>query len=223
LQQSPLKSSRGLTFGKALEAAKDHKSKDWQLHYHHIVRERISVLEALLRIMPPDKPETTSQLIRDIKRFFAEAGIMLDIKGNPPLIVPMEEPLLQKETIDKLLPRLESQFPERAQELVRVYHKLLEGKDLDGVFIEAFKTLEEIARTLTKYKSFKFNSSKDLKKYFPDLHSTIHETIIRLAGHRGDEGAHGRSAPDPHEIRYLLFSICNVALLLLDYPKSEAS
>ncbi len=195
----------------------------FQSHYRKIVIERVGVLEALLRILPENP--AASELRRDIRRFFAESGIMLDIRGIPPLpplIVPMEEPLLQKEVIDKLLPRLESGFPERAQELVQAYHKLIEGEDFGSVFIEAFKTLEEIARTLTKDKSFMFDNKK-LKEYFPNLHPTVHETMIRLAGHRGDEGGHGRSAPDPHEIRYLLFSICNVALLLLDYPKSETS
>lgn len=146
---------------------------------------------------------------------------MLDIKGDPPLIVPTEEPLLQEEVIDRLLPRLASRFPERAQELVKAYHDSIEGKGLDSVFSEAFKTLEEIARSLTKDASFQFDK-KNLEEYFPKLHGTIHQTIIRLAGHRGDKAGHGKSAPEPHEIRYLLIGICNVALLLLDYPSSEA-
>lgn len=30
-----------------------------------------------------------------------------------------------------------------------------------------------------------------------------------------------KTGPDFHEIRYLLFSICNIALLLLDYPRNN--
>lgn len=38
----------------------------------------------------------------------------------------------------------------------------------------------------------------------------------KLRAHRGDEAAHGRKAPAQSEIRYLLFQVCNLALLLLD-------
>jgi hypothetical protein len=85
------------------------------------------------------------------------------------------------------------------------------------VFVEAFKTLEEIARGITGHKRFEFNNS-NLTKYFPMLHGTIHETLIKLRGHRGDKAGHGKNAPPPYEIRYLLFTICNAALLLLEYP-----
>lgn len=45
---------------------------------------------------------------------------------------------------------------------------------------------------------------------------------VSYAPRRGDEGAHGRKAPDPYEIRYLLFQLCNTALLLLDYDAMKA-
>ncbi|MGH8291206.1 MAG: hypothetical protein ACREV7_19760 [Steroidobacteraceae bacterium] len=41
--------------------------------------------------------------------------------------------------------------------------------------------------------------------------------------HRVDEAAHGRGAPDSYEIRYLLFQVCNIALLLLDYNNMTAA
>lgn len=217
-----LKKPKGSTFGIALEIAKDRKLDSWQFHYYNVLRERISVLEALFSILPKEKSETVSLLKRDIKRFFAEAGIMLDIKEDPPLIVPMEAPLLQKGALDNLLPRLASQFPDRAKELVKAYHDTIAGKNLDSVFSEAFKTLEEIARSITGDSSFMFDKPH-LSRHFPALHPTIHDTMIKLAGHRGDKGGHARSAPYSHEIRYLLFSICNIALLLLDYPKAPAA
>jgi hypothetical protein len=43
--------------------------------------------------------------------------------------------------------------------------------------------------------------------------------MTKLAAHRGDKGGHGRNAPDAIEMRYLLFSICNIALLILDYQE----
>ncbi len=181
--------------------------------------ERIGVLEALLRILPSGNPNT-KPLIGDTRKYFAVAGIMLDIKGDPPLIVPMEEPLLQKAVLENVLPRLASRFPERAQELVTAYHDLIGGKDFDAIFSNAFKTLEEIARSLTGNKKFVFQE-KFLRKHFPLLHPMIHETMIRLTRHRGDKGAHGKDAPKPHEMRYLLFAICNIALLLLDYPAAD--
>jgi hypothetical protein len=56
-----------------------------------------------------------------------------------------------------------------------------------------------------------------LQKHFPKIHKTIRTTIVKLDAHRGDKGGHGKASPEPHEMRYLLFSICNIALLLLDY------
>ena len=119
--------------------------------------------------------------------------------------------------VDKLVPRLFEKFPERARELVSAYHGLLGGKDGDSIFSEAFKTLEQLARDITLDTGFVFDKSH-LDKHFPLLHSTIHQTLIRLAGHRGDKAGHGKDAPPPHEIRYLLFAVCSSALLLLDYP-----
>ena len=188
--------------------------------------ERIGVLEVLLRILPsksshPSPKLMAEKLIQDIRKLFAEAKMMLDIRDDPPLIIPMEEPLLQKEVLDKLLPRLASQFPDRAKELIKAYHDSINGSDFNTVFSEAFKTLEEIAKSLTDDKKFMFNI-KNLSRYFPGLHQTIHKNIEFLAGIRNDL-AHTRSSPKLHEIRYLLFSICNIALLLLDYPKAPAA
>ncbi len=211
---------------KELEGKVNTAELQWELKrkeradavYIPIFSNRLGVVEVLLRILP--ESAWLANLKRDIRRFFAEAKIMLDIKGVPPLIVPIEEALLQRNVIDNLLPRLAERFPERAQELVQAYHGMLTGKDLDSIFIEAFKTLEEIARSITNDKKFEFERS-NLKKYFPHLHATTHETMIKLAGHRGDKGGHGKASPPPHEIRYLLFTICNIALLLLEYPKIE--
>jgi uncharacterized protein YuzE len=183
-----------------------------------IFNERLGVLEILLRILPPSP--WGEKLIVDIRRFFAESKIMLDLRGSPPLIVPLEEPMMQREIIENLLPRLSERFPERAKELIRCYHSVRAGENLDSIFSEAFKSLEEIARSITGNNKFVFDKA-NLKKYFPLLHLTIHETMIKLAGHRGDEAGHGKASPDMHEIRYLLFSICNIALLLLDYPKDD--
>lgn len=186
--------------------------------YFLIFNDRLGVLEILLSILP--QSDWINNLQRDMRRFFAEAKIMLDIKGTPPLIIPMEEPLLQQEVIDSLLSRLKENYPERANELVQAYHGIIIGRDLDSIFLEAFKTLEEIARSITNDKKFEFDKA-NLKKYFPDLHGTIHETMIKLAGHRGDRAGHGKDSPPPYEMRYLLFTICNIALLLLEYPESR--
>jgi hypothetical protein len=193
-----------------------------QKHYASLVIERIGVLEALLRILPTQTPWHAA-LIQDILRFFAESQVMLTINtgdGFPSRIVPLDEPLLQKEVVDKLLPRLHEKFPERARELVSAYQGLIGGKDGDSIFAEAFKTLEQLAREITLDSGFVFNK-RHLDKHFPLLHSTIHETLIRLAGHRGDKAGHGKDAPQPHEMRYLLFAVCNAALLLLDYPSGS--
>jgi hypothetical protein len=134
-------------------------------------------------------------------------------------VVPVEEPLLQKEVIDKLLPRLEEKYPERATDLVKAYRDLLKGEDTNTVFTNAFKSLEQLARDISGPTMLELSDRQELEKYFPKLHGTIRDTIIKLVGHRGDRGAHGRIGPDEYEIRYLLFSICNVALLLLDYKE----
>ncbi len=121
-------------------------------------------------------------------------------------MVPIEEPLLQKEVIDKLLPRLEEKYPKRAADLIKAYHDLL-------------KALEELAREISGEMKLELSERPAIEKCFPKLHGTIRETIIKLAGHRGDEGGHGRKGPDEYEIRYLLLSICNIALLLLEYKE----
>ncbi len=193
------------------------KSKK-DFYYLPLFRKRFSVLEILLRILP-NSPRV-DDLISEIRRFFAESEIMLDIKGSPPLVIPIEEQMLQQEIIDNLLQRLSERFPERANELISCYHKVKIEKNLDSIFSEAFKSLEEIARSVSRDNKFVFDKP-NLKKYFPLFHPTIHETMIKLAGHRGDEASHGKAPPDFHEIRYLLFSICNIALLLLDYPSKE--
>lgn len=157
-------------------------------------------------------------LIRDIRRAFAEAKLPLDIKGSPSLIVPLDETLLQREVIDRLLPMLSAQFPQQANDLTQAYHDLLQGVDENTVFGNAFKALEEIARQISGNQSLTLSDDKDINKAFPLLHSTTHTTIMKLAAHRGDKGAHGRQGPPLHEMRYLLFSICNIALLFIDYP-----
>ncbi len=195
---------------------KDVTQKRAHLYYSEIYRDRLTVLESILISL--NHSEWVADLISDIRRFFAEASLLLDIQGMPPEIIPMEEPLLRDAVINNLLPRLYKLYPERATELVDSYHRTLTGDSLDSVFISAFKSLEEIARALTGDSNFKFDRTF-LKKYYSLLHPTIHDTMIKLSAHRGDEAGHGKSSPDVHEIRYLLFSICNIALLLLDYPE----
>lgn len=172
------------------------------IHQHAIVLERLAVIESIIRLLPPESA-SPHHPVRDLRRFLAEAELMLDLQGDPPLFVPMEQPLLQAEVLDQLLPRLSAQYPERARELIKAYHNALRGAPLDSVFSEAFKTLEEIARSITGERDFVFRKAY-LDRHFPNLHPTIHETMIRLSGHRGDEAGHGRRAPDVHEIRYLL-------------------
>ena len=62
----------------------------------------------------PTQREPTVELIDDIRRFFVETGVTLDIKtdeGGLPIIIPIEEPLLQTAIMDDLLPRLSARFP----------------------------------------------------------------------------------------------------------------
>ncbi|MEW6248037.1 MAG: hypothetical protein AB1555_15160 [Nitrospirota bacterium] len=187
-------------------------------HWNQLLPDRLEVLQCLLSLLAQDgRHEALDSFQRDIRRFMADSGVQLNIKGNPPLILPLEEPLLQKEVLDKVLPRLEATFPERARDLGSAYHDLLKGVDTNTVFGNAFKALEELARNLTGDGSLKLSDRAALEKHFPKLHGTIRASILKLAGHRGDEGAHGRKGPDEWEIRYLLLSICNVALLLLEY------
>jgi hypothetical protein len=173
--------------------------------------ERLFCLEVLLRNLPETKPDVI-KLKQQINTFLVESkiSIIFDLYNN--LFLPLEEPLLQKE-INNLLPRLSIISTERADEFVQAYHDMLAGKNPDDIFISSFKTLEEIARQLNNDQDFQFDD-KDLKKYYPKLHKTIHKSILYLVAHRGDQAGHGRKVP--FEIRYILFSIINIALLLLD-------
>ena len=175
--------------------------------------EKLGVLEIILGMLPI---EVIAPIGRDIRRALAEAGIPLDLSGNPPAFVPLDEPLLQREVIDRLLPRLEARFPHRAKELIEAYHDLISREKPGDIFLAAFGTLEGIARELTGDDGFMFDTAS-LNKHFGNLHKTVHATMIKLAAHRGDNAGHGRADPGAHELRYLLFSICNIALLLLDY------
>lgn len=178
---------------------------------------RLDVLQSFLHLVSENHNGTLPRsLVRDIRRIAADCDVRLDIKGNPPSLVPIDEPLLQKEVIDKLLPRLEAKYPELARDLVDAYNDLLRGEDYDKVFIHAFKALEQLARELTGKTSLLLDDPKVLAKHFPALHRTTRDTVTRLAAHRGDEAAHARKKPDEYEMRYLLFSICNMALLFLD-------
>jgi hypothetical protein len=205
---------------KAKQEGMHQKQSSIATYHSQLVLESLSVLECFLRIIPDKRGDGFNQLIRDIKRFLAAANILLDINttGPTPVIVPMEETLIQQQVIDKLLPRLSQRLPERGNELISAYHSMLEGKSADSIFAEAFKTLEAIARDLTGDKNFVFDKSC-LNNYYKSLHPTIHNTLIQLAAHRGDKASHGKDAPAAHEIRYVLFAICNSALLLLDYPR----
>lgn len=185
-------------------------------YYRPLFSQRLGVLEVLIKMLHPRKKNALDDFIRDLRAYLAEAGIMLDIDADTCLIIPIEEDLLQKEVIDTLMPRLASRFPGRAKELAAAYHDMLGGKDFGDIFVAAFKTLEEIARGITNDSKFEFDE-KNLQKYFPKIHKTIHTSILKLNAHRGDKAGHGKASPEPHEMRYLLFSICNIALLLLDY------
>ena len=201
---------------KNISAYQESRPRREEMYYRPLFIDRLGVLEVMLRILPKESG-WFADFVQDIRMYFAESGLMLDVNIENYEIDLLEQPLLQKEVLDNLLPRLKSRFPERADELVRGYHDMLGGKDFGEIFIAAFKTLEEIGRSLTGDRNFDLSNSKDLSKYFPNMHPTIHKTIMMLAAHRGDKGGHGRSAPEPHEMRYLLFSICNIALLMLDY------
>lgn len=184
------------------------------------ILDRLEVLQSFLVLLPRHQQHNAlPSLIRDIKRFAAESTIWLNIQGNPPTLVPLEEPLLQKEVLDRLLPRLEEKFPARAADLIKAYHDLLKGTDTNTVFGNAFKALEELAREISGDPKLELSNASAFGKHFPKLHGTIQVAITKLTAHRGDEGAHGRRGPDEYEIRYLLFSICNVALLLLEYKE----
>ncbi|TMQ25844.1 MAG: hypothetical protein E6K65_15995 [Nitrospirae bacterium] len=192
------------------------RSVQREVHYKGLVLKRLTVLESVLRLV---KATPAFPQLRDIlRKYLAEAQIMLDIAEEDGRIVPMEEALLQKEVIDRLLPRLTNRFPQQEKDLVKAYHDLVQGVDANTVFGNAFKALEEVVRQMTGNNTLELNKEKNLRRYFPHLHPTVYTTIMKLADHRGDKGGHGRKGPPLHEMRYLLFSICNVALLFLDYP-----
>lgn len=222
-QRKRRKSSSGLTPEMNTEAfraevnASSTRPARTQEHWAARVNERISVLEAIMRTVGAHGTNALAvvALVADIRRISAAAHVPLDVRGSPPLIYPLEEPLLQREVIEPLLRRLASRWPDRARELVTAYHDVLSGKPLDEVFSSAFKSVEEIARALTGDRTFEFTES-DLQRYFSSLHPTIRAGIAKLRAHRGDSASHGRKAPSPTEIRFLLFQICNLALLLLD-------
>lgn len=201
---------------KAISMYQESRPRREEMYYRPLFIDRLGVLEVMLRILPKESGLWFTDFLQDIRMYFAESRVMLDVNKENCEIELLEEPLLQNEVLDNLLPRLKSRFPGRADELVRAYHDMLRGKDFGEIFIGAFKTLEEIGRSLTGDRNCDLSSPKDLSKYFPNMHPTIHKTIMMLAAHRGDEGGHGRSAPEPYEMRYLLFSICNIALLMLD-------
>jgi hypothetical protein len=193
-----------------------------QAHWVTRVNERISTLEAVMHVLGPSLTAAPGlvKFVADVRRFGAAAHVPLDVRGSPPLIYPLEEPLLQREVVEPLLTRLAARWPDRAKELVTAYHDVMAGKPLDEVFSSAFKSVEEIARALTGDAKFEFKDD-DLRCHFPSLHQTIRIGIVKLAAHRGDSAAHGRKAPSPSEIRFLLFQICNLALLLLDTKPSD--
>jgi hypothetical protein len=148
----------------------------------------------------------------------AVAGIALDISSSPVCIRPLDQAMLDREVIQRLLPMLAENHPDLEHDLVSAYHDFLQGVDSNTVFGNAFKILEELAKRIAK-EEVRLSDDKALIKHFPNLHPTIHATIIKLAAHRGKEGGHHREGPDSYEMRYLLFSICNSALLLLEYSR----
>lgn len=179
---------------------------------------RLDVLQSFLILAAEANNGSLSpSFMRDIRRFAVACNVMLDVKGCPPALIPIEQPLLQKEVIDKLLPKLSDRFPQRATELLNAYKDMLRGVELNLVFSHAYKALEALAHDITQNNSLLLSDKAGMRKYFGNLHPTILATIDKLAAHRGDEGSHGSKAPDEYEIRYLLFSICNIALLFLEY------
>ena len=161
-------------YNTALNTTRQSRASRVAAHFSESVVERISVLEAILRILPRDNV-WVQQLIGDIRRFAAEANMMLDIEVTEagPVISPLEEPLLQSEVLDKLMPRLSAHFPARAAELVNAYHMLVAGEPADRIFTEGFKTLEEIARDLTGDRNFMFDR-EHLNRQFSGLYPTVH-------------------------------------------------
>ena len=208
-------------YKKAFQIDLTTKLARYAAHWRNLIAERLEVLQSIFVLLQVDKKdEVIKSLMRNTRRFAADSGVLLDIRGGPPTLVPIEEPLLQNEVLNRLLPRLEGKFPARAADLMKAYHDLLKGVDTNTVFGNAFKSLEELAREASGIPKLELSERSALEKAFPQLHGTIRETIVKLAAHRGDEGAHGRKGPDEYEIRYLLFCICNVALVLLEYKEN---
>ena len=137
------------------------------------------------------------------------------------MIIPINEGLLQLAAVDPLLGRLQSRWPERAQELIDAYHDVRLGRRSDEIFSSAFKSLEEIARSIARNPHFDFVPA-DMARYFPNIHITILQTIYKLRAHRGDAASHGRKSPTLAELQYLLVQICNVALLLFEHEAEPA-
>ncbi len=130
--------------------------KRGERHRKQVIGERLGVLEVLQRILPENPAK--GALISDIRRFFAEAHMPLDLRGDPPLILPLDEPLLQEQVIDPLLLRLQSGYPEVAYELINAYHALVQGADTNSVFGDAYKALEKLARQLSGQESLLLSS-----------------------------------------------------------------
>lgn len=203
--------------------ARGSRSQRVRQHWSTRLSQRISALENIFGtlLLYGQQPAGVAVLVEDVRRICAASGVALDICGSPPLIVPVDDRLLQESVTDPLLARLQQKWPERARELVMAYHDVIAGRSLDEVFSNAFKSVEEIARAITGNSAFDF-SEADLKRSFSGMHPTIKATISKLRAHRGDAAAHGRKAPDRNEIRYLLFQLCNTALLLLDWDDGVA-
>ena len=74
------------------------------------------------------------------------------------------------------------------------YHEFLKGIHGDTVFLNAFKTLEELTRQLTGETNFVFDR-KHLQRTFPLLHGTIRKTLVRLAGQQPKKEEHASLQP----------------------------
>jgi len=184
--------------------------------YFDEIRETIFILEVFLQKIYERSPAFFSTLRRDLRQICVFCGLMLDIQDSPVRIILIDEPLFQKEVLGKLLPRLQLNFPQEAQNLVEAYHQLVTESDTNKIFGNAFKALEVIGRTISGNPSLMLSDNIQVKKAFPGLHPTTIKSVLNLAAHRGDEGGHGGKAPPINQMRYLLLHVCNVALLLLE-------
>jgi len=186
--------------------------------FPEVLKERLFVLEVFLRVVNKKdiKDSSFSSLRTDLRGYLAISKVMLDIRENPILITPIDEPLLQKEVVEELLPRLQLKFPQEGHNLIEAYHQLLTESDTNKIFGNAFKALEVIARSISGNPSLLLSDKAQVTKAFPGLHPTTIKSVVNLAAHRGDEGGHGGKAPPINQMRYLLLHVCNVALLLLE-------